>query len=383
MNVHKPKGTYADYLAYIEDSTNRIDDKKFVFELSKKPNDASLKDPDGKVVQHNITTQIPMVGSVYFKGKDGRGYIRRIRYVEGEKSIYVDEQVDSKGNALVNPTPVVAEFIRGKKEIDGTDTVKLAFFMTWDINGTKEDRDSKKTAQFHLVDTSKLASAGRKAHKQEFDAVNWCYNAKPNKLMGVATLLMNHEQLMQNIEDIRYNLVMIAKRNPPRFTELMDDPKTERNYIVRQAIERGLLVVNQNINGVCYAENPNAPLSVAQSGKDPVYDFVTKSMTGGDVGKFYADIENYVNPPVEEVKAIAYVPKEVVAEKSKADLIDESELRVLYKSGIEKGVIEVKPPYWKKFKGKSFKSEEAFIQGLKDNADYLSLFKKELELVEA
>lgn len=388
MSTHKPKGTYADYQAYISDPKNNpIDDKKFVFELCQKPTDATLKDPDGKPVQFPVSIIIPMSGSIFHKDPvSGIGHKRRIRYVEGWKTIFEDEQLDAKGNALVNPKKVVAEFIRGKKEIDGTDTVLLSFFMNWDMNESKADRDTTKTPKFKLVDTSKLAKAGRELDKQQFDAVSWCYNAPMSKIMAVATLVMTHEQLMQNTEDIRYNLVNAAKRNAAKLLELMNDPKTEKNYVVRQAIERNILIINPSLNAICYPMNPNAPLSVADAGKDPVIDFVYKTLTSVDVQKYYVDIANAVAPPVEQTKTVAYSEpvkeiKYTAPAKTSTTVFDEAELKSLYETGLAKGVIEQKPPYWKKYKGMSAKNEADFITKLKENPPLLNLLRHDLEEV--
>lgn len=385
MSTHKPKGTYADYQAYIQDpKENPIDDKKFVFELVHTATDASLKTPDGKVVPFPVAVPIPMVGGIIFKNPDGRSYPRRIRYVEGLQSIFVDQQKDSRGNEIEKPKMVLAEFVQGRKEIDGTNTVMLDFFMNWDINGTKANRDTTKPAKFHLVDTSKLAKVGREKDKQEFDAVNWCYNAKIDKIMAVATLVMNHEQLMQNVEDIRYNLVQAAKRNPEKLLELMNDPKTEKNYIIRQAIERHILIVNTSLNAICYPTNPNAPLSVADAGKDPVIDFVYKTLTSVDAQKYYVDIANAVNPPISQVASIPYVhvaaPITYIAPATTISN-DDSELKALYILGLEKGIIVQKKPYWKQYKGLSAKDEEGFITKLKENSSLLSLLKADLEPV--
>lgn len=392
MSTHKPKGTYADYQAYIQDPKNNpIDDKKFVFELVHTATDASLKDPNGKVVPFPIAVPLPMSGGIIFKNPDGRSYPRRIRYVEGLQTIFVDEQKDSRGNEIEKPKTVLAEFVQGRKEIDGTNTVMLDFFMNWDINGTKANRDTAKPAKFHLVDTSKLAKVGREKDKQEFDALNWCWTAPINKIMAVSTLVMNHEQLMQNVEDIRYNLVQAAKRNPGKLLELMNDPKTEKNYIIRQAIERKILMVNTSLNAICYPTNPNAPLSVADAGKDPVIDFVYKTLTSVDAQKYYIDIVNAVTSPEVQVSSIPYVAPAPVAAIPYVAPVQvatdpnwiNAELKALYALGLERNIIVQKKPYWKQYKGLSAKDEHGFIEKLKENPSLLNLLRADLEPVTA
>jgi hypothetical protein len=362
--LQKPKGTYADY------KSGNFSDKVFHFELTKKYSGDMMKDSTGKPVAFPLTEMFPMTGTIFFQPVSGRGYIRKIRYVEGLKTFYVDEQNEDKDHPFKK---VLLEFINGKKQIDGTETVLLDFIFSWDACETKENKDPKKTPLFRLIDTTKLVAQGRKAQKLEFDAVNWCYNALPDKIMPVACLTLNSEQLMQNIEDIRFNLVQMAKRNPQAFNDLLNDPKTERIYVLRQAVERGYLTVNQNMNAVCWTDNPNAPLTNAPMGKDPVTDFVVKSFSG-EVEKCYFDIYNLVSPTKSET-----IVKEELSEPQ--SLLSEKELLDLIKEGKEKGIITFSKPYWTKYKGEAFKSEQAMISALKTNSNMLSVLKHDLETV--
>jgi hypothetical protein len=380
-NSHKPRGTYSDYLNRQDVA---IDGKIFVFQLSKdNRNNQTMTTDTGAPIPFPLSVTIPMTGTVYHKGVNGAVAPRKIRYVEGENSIYVDEQSPDKD---VPKTKVVASFVRGRMQVDGRNSTMLDFMMNWDINGTKKDRDEKKISKFHLVDTSKLVEKSRKADKDKFAAAQWCYDAPLDKVLAVASLRLSDEQMVQPAEDIRWNLKLIAERNPEEFLKMLENPSTERRYIMKKAINDGFVVINTQINAICWSDNANNPMTVAPAGKDPLEDFITKSFST-DGERYYRAIEALVNPsapvkeqvsPGAETSQTNEIPSEVKPSVQATGVTD-GELKMLINAGVEKGVVTISSTrLWWTYRGSNFKLEAGMIQALRDNATMLSLLKKDV-----
>jgi len=259
--------------------------------------------------------------------------------------------------------------------------------MNWNINGTKANRDEKKIAKFHLVDTSKLVEKSRKADKEKFAAAQWCYDAPLDKVLAVASLRLSDEQMAQDAEDIRWNLKIVAERNPEEFLKMLENPSTERRYIMKKALNRGIVVINTPINAICWSDNLNNPMTVAPAGKDVLEDFITKSFST-DGERYYRAIEAIVNPseapvkeavvPVAETSQSAVVPPEAKPAIQATGVTDD-ELKMLINAGVEKGVVTISQTrLWWAYRGSNFKLESGMIQALRDNATMLSLLKKDV-----
>ncbi len=370
-NPAKPKGTYADW------KNGDTEGKVFVFELLKNNKDTSIMTTAaGKPVMFNLSTPIPMIGTVYCKKRKAP---RRIRFVQGEDSIFIDEQTSDKD---VPKIKTHANFVNGRKILDGqTDIIALNFFMNWDINDTNPDRDTKKTPRFYLMDKSKVVDKAKAAYKAEFNAVKWCDEAEPDQLMTVAAMKLSPEQLVQPIGDIRWDMTTIARKDPAKFLELITDPKTERRCILNKALNKNIISINSQHNSIAWSDNPNAPLTVAPAGKDILEDFINKSFSG-DGERYYRAIEEQVIPskPVEEaVRSYVPQPEKQVFEKPMINTSGASteEITALVKSAYEKELI-IQKGAWREYKGVKAQGDDALVQKLRDNPTIIELLKKDV-----
>lgn len=374
--IHTPRGTNADFIS------GNYSNKHFVFELIKRnPEGGPLRSAEtGASVKYPLSSPIPMVGTVFFKDKEGRNYPRKIRFAEGERSIFVDEQ---QPDDKVKHKTVYANFVKGRFQVEGNNSTLLKFMMNWDMNESKIDRDPKKTPLFRLVDTTRINTKAREDKKLQFDVINWCYTASwKDKIEPLASLLFTYEQMLQNAEDIRHNLAVMAEREPIAFKKMLDDPEMERMIVVKSAIKSEIIVVNTGMNSLCWSDNPNLPISVAASGKDVVKDFVSKSFTTQGE-KYYLEIKRLLTPEDEEV-IVAETKQSPVAFDSpmlisKGSQETNEELTTLVRLGVEKGLITVsKTRVWWKFMGESFSKEEGMVKGLRDNSIMLTSLKNKV-----
>lgn len=370
----KPKGTYADYLS------GDYAHKHFVFELVKK-NDASASmrsKETGKAVEFPLAKPIPLHGTISWKGPDGRVYPRKIRYAEGENEIFVDKQTpDDK----FPKKTVYANFVKGRFYVDGTNTPLLDFLFASDINETNPNRDKKKFPKFRLQDTTVVAKKAMDVNKTKFAETNWCYNADWSEVEPLAYAIFTEELLVQGSEEIRYNLAMLAERDPIGFNKMRTDYKVTRRGIIKMALKRDILIIDSNINALCWEDNQAAPLNMAPPGKDVIEDFILKSLTtqGEQV---FATIKNLLSPKpaVDEMYNMPTSQRPIYeAPIVKGPVDTEEELLTLVRAGVEKGIVTVsKTKLWWKFMDHSGKGEAGMVQQLRDNEMLLALLKKKV-----
>lgn len=374
--LHTPRGTNADFIS------GNYSNKHFVFELIKKnPEGGAYRSAEtGASVKYPLSSPFPLTGTIFCKDKEGRNYPRKIRFAEGEQSIFVDEQ---QPDDKVKKKTVYANFVKGRFQVEGNNSTLLKFMMAWDMNESKIDRDPKKSPLFRLVDTTKINTKAREDKKLQFDVINWCYTASwKDKIEPLASLLFTYEQMLQNAEDIRHNLAVMAEREPIAFKKMLDDPEMERMIIVKSAIKSEIVVVNTGMNSLCWSDNSNLPISVAAPGKDVVKDFVSKSFTTQGE-KYYLEIKRLLTPEEEEI-VVAETKQFPVAFDSpmltsKGSQETTEELTTLVRLGVEKGLITVsKTRVWWKFMGESFSKEEGMVKGLRDNSVMLTSLKNKV-----
>lgn len=382
--MNKPKGSYADY---ISGDPSKYTNKIFVFELTKrnlsgntstgKPTGVRSKET-GMPIPFPLSRPFPMTGRVFFKDDKGKVYPRLIRFAEGEKSIYVDEQTPDDKNPK---RKVIANFVKGRFQVDGQEETMLKFFMTWDINESKIGRDTKKTAYFRLVDNSKIAQKARELEDEEFNVIKWCREADwDTKVQPLASMIFSAEIMLQDAGDIRHNLVQVAKRDVQSFKKFLDDPKTERTIVVKAAIEKGLIVVDSSLNSLFWADNSSVPLNTAAPGKEPIEDFVSKSFSGKGE-EIYKGIVELLNPSEDYIAETKQDARIIEAPILKGATESDEELLTLINAGIEKGVVTVNAnKIWWKYKNDNSKGEAGMIAKLRDNPIMLKLLKSDVSI---
>lgn len=399
---NKPRGTYEDF----KKGPDHYKDFVFVFELpNRNPEGGTMVEgTTGRVIPFPLSVNIPMIGTTYDPKANKK---RRIQFSPGEKSIFPDDWVDYK---TVQRLKVQMNFSRGRKQIDGTDSDMLEFIMAWDINGTNPDRDVNKNIKFVLVDTSKIAAKSRETYKAKFNLLKWCDEADTDKIVAVGSVIFTAEQMRQNIEDIRYNLSLMAERDGNTLDRIIKDPKTERVFYVRKAVEKGILIVNSQTNSISWSDNPLAPLSVAIPGHDIVVDFVSKSFSGTGE-QYYRAIESLLQPKqqtapkvyiaeknlelppvVDALKVEDPILKQPISTtfqkapelKAPETGISDAEIGELFDKGIAAGIIVAKGPAWKTYivngvQAVSGNSKINFVNKIKYMPEVLQSLKHDVE----
>lgn len=362
----KPRGTYADYLS------GNYSNKHFVFELTKKNGPGSLmfSKETNKVVEFPISYNLPLVGTVYLKDAKGVVYPKRIRYVVGENSIFVDEQTpDDKYPKKM----VYASFIKGRFQVDGKESVLLKYLFTCDSCETKKDRDSKKPALFRLVDKSAIAKKQNEELKLEFDVLEWCDKADfTTKILPLAKLIFREEQLLQSASEIRFDMKVLARRNPKSFKAILDDPKTERGIVVNAAIERGVIYVAPESNSLHWTNNPSDVISVAPEGSKVVQDFISKSFTSKGES-VYNNIKRHLDMMEEPQEDLVPALTDVIN--------DPMAIEMMVTDAFDKGIIKAnQTKAWWYYKDLKISGRKQLVQEFMDKPELLKQLREDLML---
>jgi hypothetical protein len=196
-----------------------------------------------------IVFMLPQKGvTVYDKEKDT---IREMRYCPNEPSIFVDEQ---SGNALKQSV-----IFRDGKLFVPKDKPNLRKFMELHpmnkANGGSvfKEVDKRKDAAVHL--------------EQEFllnDAVSKVRDSDINELLPVAMFF--NVNINTPVNEIRYNLLNIAKKKPAEFLQSFDSPQVVARSTVKQA--ESYQIINVKKDGVYWFDSNSLIVSVPV-GQDP------------------------------------------------------------------------------------------------------------------
>jgi len=163
---------------------------------------------------------------------------RKIRYIPGEVSIFEDEQ---KKDAKVK-SPIT--FSNGFLMVDHTNPTLKKYLDTCNANGDNENRSKGSKIVFKLVNKEGDAKKHIKKVMAELDAIKTALEMPLDKLIGYArTLGVNVDK---STDEIRYDMKVLAEKDPVSFITGMDDPKTEIKQIIFKAAEYKIIDMNKS-----------------------------------------------------------------------------------------------------------------------------------------
>ena len=202
--------------------------------------------------------------------EDGR--LREIRYCPNEPSIYRDEQDDkSTREAIV--------FLEGRIFVR-PDQPNLAEYLDAHPDNKKNGGNRFFLHREEVISEKKLEDEF-KMH----DAVGLIRNKDLEELLSVA--ISFGINIDRPVNEIKHDLMVIAKKSPQAFIESFDNPIVEMKTLVSQASKYQIIRLNQN--GAFWFDSNKLIVSVP-AGKEPMDVFVRYCMTEAAV------------PVVEEIK---------------------------------------------------------------------------------
>lgn len=196
--------------------------------------------------------------SVYDEASDS---IRAIRYIPKEDSIYMDEQTSKPMKQ-----PIIFE--NGRLWVQRRQPNLRAFL---DNHPGNEDNGGN---IFRKVDLTKDASVDLQQEYQVIDALNLVREKSLTEILTVATAFAVDTD--RPVDEIKHDLMQIAKSNPKAFIEAFDNPVIETKALVSKAMSSG--VVMHDRGHIKWVDNKGHILAIPV-GQDPVEVFSRWCMT--------------------------------------------------------------------------------------------------------
>jgi hypothetical protein len=202
-------------------------DKPVIFQLTHKRKNPAL---EGRF--YPLQQRLPSIEEIYDPETETT---RQIRYAVGETSIFKDEQARN-----VKLADIV--FQNGKVIVDKTNPKLLQFMELSNHNQGNPNRIRGKEVIFKKLDSSASAKASVDTIVLESQAVSLCLTTDFAKLKGYARVL--GRDINVSADEIRHDMILLAKKDPKKFIDGLDDPTTRRSQTLLDAREYGIIMIS-------------------------------------------------------------------------------------------------------------------------------------------
>ena len=118
---------------------------------------------------------------------------------------------------------------------------------------------------FYLVDEAKEKNIDLNKEYLVVDAISMIRTKQLDELLAVATAL--NINIDRNVDEIKHDLLVFAKKNPKSFIDSFDNPIVEMKAMLRQASKYQIIKLSDD--GVRWFDTGKLILSVP-AGKDPL-----------------------------------------------------------------------------------------------------------------
>ena len=199
----------------------------FIYELNK-----SNVDPRTGQKIFPVVNLIPSEDIIYDPDSNTQ---RKIKYSKGEKSIFVDEQSESASNK--KPQPII--FQNGMLAVPYTNPLLKKFLDYSNYNSSNPNRISSSKSIYFFVNKGEDAKVTVEKTMKEVEAASVALKMPLEQLLGYARVL--GVNVDKSTDEIRYDMMQIAKQDPKSFVDGLDDPRTEYAEVFILAKEYNVL----------------------------------------------------------------------------------------------------------------------------------------------
>lgn len=199
----------------------------FIYELNK-----SNVDPRTGQKIFPVVNLIPSEDIIYDPDSNTQ---RKIKYSKGEKSIFVDEQSESASNK--KSQPII--FQNGILAVPYTNPLLKKFLDYSNYNSSNPNRISSSKSIYFFVNKGEDAKVTVEKTMKEVEAASVALKMPLEQLLGYARVL--GVNVDKSTDEIRYDMMQIAKQDPKSFIDGLDDPRTEYAEVFILAKEYNVL----------------------------------------------------------------------------------------------------------------------------------------------
>jgi len=170
---------------------------------------------------------------------DKTGVNRELRYARNQKSCFVDEQ---DNNAILEPVVFEDGFLHVPKE----NRILQEFLSYHPLNGTK----------FVEIDEAKDAEEQVQDLMIEADAMVEAKSLSLEQLENVCRVLFGTDTSRVSTAELKRDVLVFARNNPPDFLEVVNDPELKHLGIVQRLFDQSILKIRKSGKEVWY-NTPN------------------------------------------------------------------------------------------------------------------------------
>jgi hypothetical protein len=205
---------------------------------------------------------------------------RTIRYAKGEPSIYKDEQPVSVALGDII-------FSNGSLIVDGMNPNLMKFLEISNHNADNPYRLREKSVVFKKLDPEADAAVAMDLEVEQIEVGNIVLSMDIDELRPLARVLGISTD--QSAKEIKHDTLMKAKRNPKEFMAMIDDPATNRQKTILEALDLGFIdITARNISWKVGSDK--GMITPVPVGRKPVEYFAEWSMTDPRGEEVYQDL---------------------------------------------------------------------------------------------
>jgi len=270
-------------------------------------------------VKYPKSILIPCIDEIYDEEEEEN---RIIRYLPGEKSIFLDQQTNQDLNKRASIT-----FFNGHLIVDRRQKQLLDFLRASNANSTNKNRMPGTKAVYKEYIDGENATERINLDKTTLQAKQAAYDLGIDELIGYARVL--GLDVNRDPAEVRYHMSVIAAENPTKFMKGINNPSTKRKHYLFLAVDAGIITISKGDNSVRWTDTKVAIVQ-APNGIQPI-DHMVDYTFDPEGEKVYEHIRTLLKPKSSEPKA----------ESTGPDYIGMSATE-LFEAALEAGVIGTK-----------------------------------------
>jgi len=298
----------------------------------------------------------------------GRFVTKKIRYIAGESSIFVDEQGDDVKDSDVKYLRVHNNLFMVDHQ---NDTLKRFMDLTNFVKENEHKRKGSRTIFTRFDKRKKSAEVVAKKKEElgvEYKILNMDFESLRRFVLSVS--LDNSEinfAMTAEADELKLRVSKIVASNPKKFLNAMDEVETAYKAVLREAIYRGILSYNRQRRSIAWGET-NQDILAAPVGKDAVDYFASLVNENSQVKETYADINAKLN-------SLSATPKIEINEEG----ITREQVEAVFDKALESNVIS-KNALWYKYGDTSLAiKREAAIDKIYEDSQLFEYIKADVE----
>lgn len=187
---------------------------------------------------------LPAKATILFEDEEGDTYIRNIRYVKSEKSIFVDEQSETLTGRALSRQMSCPQFTDGILAVKPSQK-NLLDYLRWAPGNEKNQHWNLENQRpvFRERNPTEIAKKANEENKKMINASRLVYDSDfLGKIVPVAEYL--GFEVDKESDLILWDVDNYARKNPERFIELLDSPVIQRFSDVGRAIKMGIIRID-------------------------------------------------------------------------------------------------------------------------------------------